>query len=74
MRLRVIVYQCEYCGALVGVVSDEKLIYYDDSDLTEHCSECMATVEDFRKIRVVEVEADTISEAIDKAIAEVEGQ
>ena len=67
-----IVYQCEYCGALVGVACDEKLRYYDDSDLTEHCSECVATVEDFRKIRVVEVKADTLSEAIDKAIEKVD--
>lgn len=68
MKWRIIVYKCSFCGELIGVACDEKLRYYDDTDMMEHCSECMATTDDFDKVKEVEVEAETLPEAIDKAI------
>jgi len=68
MKYKVKVLKCEYCGHLVGVIWDEKLTIIDDSDLEEHCMYCIATVDDFREIKTVEVDAESIGEAIDKAV------
>ena len=71
MKWRIVIYRCQMCGELVGVACDEKLRYYDDSDMTEHCMECIATMDDFDEIKEVEIEAETISEAVEKAKREV---
>jgi len=68
MKYKVKVLKCDYCKHLVGVICDEKLTIIDESDLEEHCMYCVATVDDFSEVKTVEVEAESTSEAIDKAV------
>jgi len=67
-KYRILVYRCGICDGLVGVWCDEKNDPLDTFDLEEHCLYCESTVEDFEKVGVVEVDAETLTEAIDKAV------
>ena len=71
-KYRILVYKCGICDSLVGVLVDERNDPLDTFDLEEHCLHCDATVEDFKEVGIVEVDAETLIEAIDKAIEIIE--
>ena len=67
-KYRILVYRCRICDEFVGVWCDEKMTIVDESDLEEHCLYCNATIDDFEEVGIVEVNAETLIEAIDKAV------
>jgi len=67
-KYRILVYRCRICNSLVGVWCDERKDPLDTFDLEEHCLTCNASIDDFVEEEVVEVEAETLAKAIDKAV------